>query len=362
MILENISMRINLFEPYIDKNAWRRVKETLSSGFINEGKNCELLKDKLKEFGLFKTNLVNSGTSSLHLALLLAGVKYGDEVILPAQTFIATGLVILHCGATPVFADIDKRGIISVEDVGKKITKKTKAIIGVDWGGLPICIKGLQQYGLPVIEDAAHSLGAMYGDKYVGNIADYTCFSFQTIKNLSMGDGGAICCKDAKKHRLATRMKWFGLSKTAKRDREGERKTNVNIIGYKYNMNDFTATLGLSNIISLKERIIRRKEIAAIYNKELNIKHTLNSSFWLYPIFVENRVKFVSYMKDKGIEVSVVDRRIDRHRIFGGMKNLPMTKWFDEHQVNIPVHENLTDKDIQYVISSIKSYEGFASR
>lgn len=342
---------IHLFEPYLSPFAWKHVKETLKSTYINEGAKSDEFKKELEKFGLRNINLVNSCTSALHLALLLAGVKSGDEVILPAQTFIATGLAILYTGATPVFADIDDRGLISTEDVEKKITKKTKAIMCVDWGGLPANLTCLKSFGLPLIEDAAHSLGASYGGGHVGDIADYTCFSFQAIKSLTTVDGGALCTKNPD----AELLKWFGMDKKNKVLPTGERGGDVTQIGYKYNFNDISASIGLANILTLSERIERRKQIAERYNHEFKQKRSLNSSFWLYPMIVEKRNYFISQMKEMGIETSVVHQGIDRFSVFKPYRTkLKTQRWFDDHQVNIPIHDNLTDKDVEYIISCVK--------
>lgn len=344
-------MQIRLFEPYLSPFVWRHVKETLKSTYINEGARSEEFKTELEKFGLRNIHLVNSCTSALHLALLLSGVHKGDEVILPAQTFIATGLAILYTGATPVFADIDDRGLISTEDVERKITKKTKAIMCVDWGGLPANLTCLKSFKLPLIEDAAHSLGASYGNGYVGDIADYTCFSFQAIKSLTTVDGGALCTKNED----AELLKWFGISKKNKPGPTGERSGDVTQIGYKYNFNDISASIGLANILTLKERIVRRKEIAVRYNHEFHRKNSLNSSFWLYTLLVENRNQFIKEMKKLGIETSVVHQGIDRYSIFKDFRTkLPNQRYYDEHQVCIPIHDNLTDREVEYIISCVK--------
>jgi perosamine synthetase len=341
---------IKLFDPYIAPDAWKYVKETLSSTYINEGKMSEQFKKELQPYGLHNTHLVNSCTSALHLALLLAGVHKGDEVILPAQTFVATGLAVLYVGATPVFADIDKRGLISTDDVGRKITKKTKAIMCVDWGGLPANLICLKSFGLPVIEDAAHSLGAYYGDKMVGTIADYTCFSFQAIKTLTTVDGGALCTT----HPHAELLKWFGMSKKRKPSVNGERSGDIELIGYKYNFNDVSASIGLANIKSLRNRLMRRREIAKRYNDAFRQRHSLNSSFWLYPLIVKKRNAFILQMKRMGVETSVVHRGIDRYSIFREYRTeLPVQRWFDKHQVNIPIHDNLSDRDVDYITSCV---------
>lgn len=351
MRLGHILTMIRLFEPYIAPEAWKLVKKTLNSTYINEGKMSIEFSKRLEEFGLRNIHLVNSCTSALHLALLSSGVHKGDEVILPAQTFIATGLAILYCGAIPVFADIDERGILLNEDVERKLTKKTKAIMCADWGGLPSNLYGLKMFKLPIIEDAAHSLGATYGGKMIGNIADYTCFSFQAIKTLTTVDGGALCTKN----KDVDILKWFGISKKSKIGPTGERKYDVKRIGYKYNFNDVSASIGIANIATLEKRLERRREIAQMYDDAFKLRSSLNSSFWIYPLIIENRDTFISKMAEAGVETSVVHQGIDRYSLFREFRTkLPNQRYFDDHQVNLPIHDKLTDKDVEYIINCVK--------
>ena len=198
-------MNIPIFNTYIHPSASEKISEVLSSTFISEGEIVKEFEAELCKKLLLKNIVtVNSGTSALHLSLDLSGISEGDEVICPAQTFVASALVILQQKAIPVFADIDyETGNISVESIKKKITNKTKAIIPVHWGGYPCDMDEInlvaKQNNLIVIEDAAHALGATYKSQAIGALSDYTCFSFQAIKHLTTGDGGAITIGDEKK-------------------------------------------------------------------------------------------------------------------------------------------------------------------
>ena len=362
---------ITLFNTHIDKSALKIIRKTLKSTFISEGrfvKDFELnLKKKLKW-----TNpiTVNSGTSALHLALIVSGIKKNDEVIIPAQTFIATGFAVLYQGAIPVFTDIQyETGNIDPKSIKKKITKKTKAIIPVHWGGYPCDLDEIEkianEYKLTIIEDAAHACGATYKMKPVGSISDITCFSFQAIKHLTTADGGAVCCKDYKMAQEAYRKRWFGIDRNSdKQSILGEREYNLKEIGYKYHMNDYQASLGLGNLTNIKRRIQRRRQIADIYNSHLknisglklfNYKDDRQSSFWLYGMHVENRFNFINAMKSRGIEVSVVHQGIYKNEVFGGLrKDIINKRKFDKSQIHIPIHENLSLSQVDYIANSIK--------
>ena len=190
---------MDFFSTTISDKSIEYVNQVLTSTMISAGKRSDLFEEKLNlKFGFPNPVTLNSGTVTMRLALIAAGIKEGDEVILPAQTFVATGHVIIQCGAKPIFADINLDGNISVESIKQKITEKTKAIIPVHWGGYPCDMDEINQlakeHNLIVIEDAAHALGAKYKGKNIGTISDFTSFSFQAIKHLTTGDGGLLTC------------------------------------------------------------------------------------------------------------------------------------------------------------------------
>lgn len=362
---------IPIFNTYIDKEAYNKIAKVLESSFLSEGQVVKDFETKLSlELGFKNPVAVNSGTSALHLALILSGIKRGDEVICPAQTFVATALAVLYTGAVPVFADIQyETGNICPESIKNKITNKTKAIIPVHWGGYPCDLDEIKaiakENNLIVIEDAAHAPGATYKGKPIGDISEFTCFSFQAIKHITTGDGGAVCCKEDNDVKKALTLRWFGIDRiNSEPSILGERKYNIDSLGYKYHLNDFSAALGLANLENFKERLEKRRAIAKIYRKELSnisgIKIFDNlpdreSAYWLFGMHVENRENFILSMKDKGIIVSVVHQRIDRNSVFGGeRKDLSNQVKFDETQIHIPIHDDLTENDINKILESIK--------
>lgn len=269
-----------------------------------------------------------------------------------------------------MFVDIDGNcGCIDHTKIIEKITDKTKAILAVDWGGYPAFRIGLREicddYELKLIVDAAHSLGAIYYDKYVGEAyEDFTCFSFQAIKHLTTGDGGAVVCANWEDHLRGKKLRWFGIDREKDRpDVTGERYYNLTEIGYKYHMNNVSASIGIGQINLLSKNITRRREIATYYNNvlsdvpglDLHTYSWAHSSYWLYPILVENRNGFIEHLSAHGIEASVVHQGIDRNDIFGGLdESLVEQRMFDDEQVNIPVHNGLTDEDIIYIVDVIK--------
>jgi len=346
------------------------LKMVVDDGFLNEGKYVDDFKERLiDKFGLINPVLVNSCTSALHMAVNLSNVGVGDEVILSPQTFISSGLSVLMEKAKPVFVDIQKyTGNINPDSIRKSITDKTKAIMVVHWGGYPCDMDEIQsisdEYNIPIIEDAAHSVGSSYKGNPIGSISDFTCFSFQSIKHLTTGDGGALCCKNDDDYEMANKMKWFGIDRNSSPSFLGEKDYDVDRIGFKYHMNNIDAAIGLGNMESIDNVIQKHKDIYKIYNdglkdvggiKLLEHKEDRETSSWIYTILVDKRNDFIKMMKSNNIPVSVIHQRIDRNSIFGLTPGLHNQEYFDEYQINLPIHSEMETNDVYDVIEKIKS-------
>lgn len=349
---------IRLFKVFMSKEAKEQVAETLDSGYIGEGPKVELFEKELqKVFNTDKEILtVNSCTSALDLALHMIGVKAGDEVITTPITCTATNSPIVNRGAIPVWADVNPyTGLINPLDVEKKITKKTKAIMAVNWGGISPDYKHLKSFGLPVIEDAAH--GAYWSDQERGN---YVCWSFQAIKHLTTGDGGAILCDDPDRARL---LRWYGLDRRSGKSFRCEQ--DIQEVGYKYHMNDIAASIGLSNLPHMKDLVFKHRFNAGTYSTMIKNKRVLYtptfdlvSSFWIYTLLLDDPTEFKAYMESKGIEVSPVHARNDKHKGFRFPNGtLSGVDYFDKHQMSIPVGWWVTPEERLYIIQCINDWK-----
>lgn len=372
MDLSKAKLKIRMFSPYVSKRAGSAVNKVLKSKYLGEGPVVKEFEKKFSELiGAKYPVAVNSGTAALHLAVVMAGVKPGDEVITTAQTMMATSHVILAQYAKPVFADIQyETGNINPNDIENRITKKTKAIIPVHWTGYPCDMDEIheiaEKHNLPVIEDAAHALGAFYKGKSIGTISPYTCFSFQAIKHVTTADGGMLCLDSMEKYYEARRKRWYGIDRDNRKSSIlGEPEWNVNEIGFKYHMNDFSAALGLENLKELKSILKRRVEIAQRYEEELSKikgiklferKPNRRSANWLFSMHVERRLDFLKMMLKKGIEASVVHNRIDTNDAFGPLrKDLKQLARFTETHVSLPLHNYLSNGDMDYILKCIRS-------
>lgn len=362
---------MNFFDSRVSPEAVAEVNNVLRSGFLSEGATVVAFEQALaQQLGLAHPVALNSGTSALHLALALAGVGPGDEVILPAQTFIATGLVVLMQGAIPVFGDVQRdTGNLDPDSVRARLTPRTRAVIPVHWGGYPCDLDEInavaQAAGIVVIEDAAHALGAEYRGKPIGAVSRFTAFSFQAIKHLTTGDGGALACRDAADEHGARVRRWFAI------DREGsspsilgERIYDATVLGYKYHMNNLAAALGLGNLVQIQAVLARYRAIAARYAeglagvpglRRLRRADDRRSAHWFFPLLVERREDFIRMLAARDCVASVVHRRIDRNTVFGGMRDdLPGQAYFDEHQCALPIHAALTDDEVERIIAAAR--------
>ena len=360
------------FNTNVSEQAVGEVERVLRSGMLSEGRMVARFEERLREeLGILRPVALNSGTSALHLALVVAGVGPGDEVIIPAQTFIATGMVVLMQGAKPVFADVQPTtGNMDPASLRSKLTERTRAIIPVHWAGYPCDMDEIAgvaaEAGIPVVEDAAHALGATYRGRPVGALSRFTAFSFQAIKHLTTGDGGALACLEAEDERAVRTQRWFAIDRANSRESLlGEREYDALSVGFKYHMNDVAAAIGLGNLGSVPRILARHREIAARYASELaqtpglaltDRKPDRESADWFFPLLVERREDFVRRLRDRECIASVVHRRIDTNSIFGGgALDLPGQQAFDEQQCALPIHMGLTDEDIGRIIAAIKS-------
>ena len=361
---------VTQFYPHIPKNAVNAIKKVLSGRWIGQGP----LVDKLeiifsKRFGNNMPSVaVGSGTDALHLSYILAGIKKGDEIICPVFTCTATNIPLLYIGAKIKFADIDPKTFnIDIDSVKRLITKKTKAIVFVNYGGLPCNLSELKKIAkknkLILIQDAAQSLGATYENKPITSFADFTIFSFQAIKQISSGDGGMLVIKNKKLLKKARRIRWFGIDRLAKQG--GTWENDIREVGYKYQMTDLGAALLLESIKEFKKIDNCRKLIFNTYKKILkkNTNVTIVDSndvkghaHWLFTILIDKKDLLQKKLRDKLIETNQVHFRNDRYSIFKKFiknqkfKNMDAVE--DKYLV-LPVHTKMTVSDARYIAEQI---------
>jgi dTDP-4-amino-4,6-dideoxygalactose transaminase len=372
-LLSGAGFAIPLFKVHMSESVLLPLATTILSGYIGQGPRVDEFEKELAPWlGNHNVLALNSGTSALQLALRLANVEFADEVISTPMTCTATNVPIMAMGAKIVWADIDPlTGNIDPLDVERKITKKTKAIMAVHWGGYPCDIAELNRignkYNVKVIEDASHAFGASYEDQPIGSHSDFVCFSFQAIKHLTTGDGGALVCRETEAYKRGKLLRWYGI------DREAERKDfrceeDVKEWGYKFHMNDITATIGLHQLKSIADVLRRHRENAAYYRERfeglnglrlLSYRSDRVGAYWLFTVRVPERRRFMEEMQKSGIVVSQVHSRNDLHTMFSEFRrNLPGLDEFAAEQCSIPVGWWLAEEQRKYVADRIVNFYG----
>jgi perosamine synthetase len=341
-----------------------KIEEVLYSGYIAQGEVVENFERKFEEFiGSGYTLSLNSGTAALHIALILAGVKDGDEVISTAMTAEPTNVAIKMVGAKVRWADVDyETGNIAPKSIENAINEKTKAIIVVDYAGTPVDVKSIQEislkYNIPVIEDAAHALGTTYNGKKTGNHFPFTVFSFQAIKHLTTIDGGALQIQEKELYDRGKLIRWFGLDKKLTR-----LENDIQMQGYKYHMNNVNATIGLVQLETIEELLKKYRTIGKYLDLKLKglqgletVVHYPNSesSYWLYTLKVERRDDFIKMMADNGFMASEIHKRNDLHTYLNDYPTeLPNLDKFYSRLVHIPCGWWVTLEDCDKMIELI---------
>lgn len=393
-------MKIPFSPPDITELEIEEVVDTLKSGWITTGPKTKLFEKKIAEYcHTSKTVALNSGTAALELTLRLLGIGKGDEVITTAYTYSASASVIYHVGAKIVLIDTAKDSFhIDYEQLENAINEKTKAIIAVDIAGV-MCdydkifeivnrkrnmFKPSNQiqkaFGrVVVIADAAHSFGATYKGKRSGEVADFTCFSFHAVKNLTTAEGGAVTWKDIPGIDNEDIYKQFMLLSLHGQTKDALSKTKLgsweyDIVypAYKYNMTDIQASLGLAQLKRYPEMLERRRQIIEMYDKALlndnvtALKHygeNFSSSGHLYLLRLlgkdeSYRNKVIEKMAEKGVATNVHYKPLSMLTAYKNLgfdiKDYPNAYEMYKNEITLPLHTLLTNEQVEYVIKSFK--------
>ncbi len=364
---------IQLFRPYVSEEAISAVSEVLRSGWIGLGpKTAEFEQNFADYVGARYAVAVNSATSALHLAMEIAGISAGDEVLTTAFTFVSTNHAILYRNAEPVFVDVDDSNLnIDLAKAERMVTPKTKAIVAVHYAGNPVDIDRLYDFAarrrLAVVEDAAHACGASFEGKRIGSFG-LTCFSFHAVKNLPLGDGGMVTTNDQYMRDKLTRLRWMGIDRsTFARSAGGYQwEYDVNEVGYKYHMNDINAAIGIEHLKRLDEWNARRSQIAALYQTTLSslVPDSLRfltrtpgaeSSNHLCVVRVKNRDRIVEMLREKGVSVGVHYKPNHYYPPFANASHdgLQVTQRAYGEVMSLPLHLLLSDKDVLDVCAAL---------
>lgn len=389
---------IPLFKVYMSKNASKEASKVINSGFIGEGPVVKKFEEALKQKFMNRYVVTtNSGTSAEHLAIRMLknpdtnqivyngvtgwdqhwpGIVEGDEALCTSLTCTATNWPVLANNMKIKWVDVDSNNLnMDLDDLERKISPTTKIIYLVHWGGYPVDLDRVKQiqekcynlYGFKpaIIEDCAHAFGSKYKGKYLGNHGNMCTFSFQAIKHLTSVDGGLLVLPHEKLYKRAKLLRWYGI------DREDNRKdfrceADIAEWGYKMHMNDVNASIGLANLKEVDENVISKNVANAhYYNKELQgvpgvtlleNKEGHESSYWIYTLKVDDQEGFMRKMQEKGIMVSRVHERNDKHTCVKEFKSfLPTLDKVVKEMICIPNGWWITDEEREYIVNTIKT-------
>ena len=360
--------------PNISNNDIKLVGKILRSGWLTHGKYSLLFEEKFKKFTKTKYAVsVSSCTAGLHLSCLASNFKKGDEVIVPALTHTATAHAVEYTGATAVFADVEfPSGNINLNEIKKKITKKTKGIIIVHMAGYPCDVKKISDFckkkKIVLLEDCAHALGTFFQRKHVGNYGISGSFSFYPTKQITTGEGGMIVTNSKKFYKKIKKLKAFGIDKDIK-DRKKQGDYDVKSLGFNYRMTDFQAALGYRQLINYKKNLEKRHKIGKRYIKNFSktnqiqyIPYSKNNSFFVFQIFCKNRDKLLKELKNKKIGVSVhyanplpiMTYYKKKYKL--NIKNYSNSNLYAKTNISLPIYPKLSNKNIEYISREIINF------
>ena len=381
------------FLPYgrqsIDDSDVEAVVEVLRSDWLTTGpKVAEFEEAFAARVGAAHALSFSSGTAALHGASFAAGLKEGDEAITTPLTFAATANCVLYQGATPVFADVSADTLnLDPELVERKLSSKTRAILPVDYAGHPAdltpIVEMARRRGLIVIEDACHALGAEYGGRRVGSIADMTVFSFHPVKHITTGEGGMVATNDAQLAETLRRFRNHGISSDARqRQSAGQWHYEMVLLGFNYRLPDIVCALGIQQLTKLDANLARRREIAARYTDAFQeipgvippaVRPVVNPAWHLYPIRLDlekltaGRAEVFRALRAENIGVNVHYIPVHLHPYYrdrfgyaGG--EFPLAENAYGRLISLPMFHGMSDGDVEDVIEAVKKVVGSYGR
>jgi perosamine synthetase len=370
-------MTLPVSRPSIGQEELKEVEKVFSTGWLGLGSTVFDFENKLKDYlGAKNVVAVNTGTTALHIALDAFGIKEGDEVIVPSLTFCASVQVITALGARPVFCEINPDNLnMDVSDVKKRITAKTKAIMPVHYCGQACDMDALMEIGknknIAIIEDAAHAFGSSYKGRKIGSFGDVTCFSFDPIKNITCGEGGAVVLSNDKVAEEIRRKRILGIDKDTWHRYKNERSWfyEVTTQGYRYHMSNINAAIGLAQLKKFDAFIARKKEIVRRYNEafydlkglmllDWNLKETAPFTY-IIRVRDGRRDEMMDFLKDRGVGTGIHYIANHIQPFFQKYATaLPVTEQIWQEILTLPLYVDMTDDDVNLVIKAVTAFCG----
>lgn len=366
---------IPLTRPDFGEEEVEAVRAVLASGWVGLGPRTAEFERRFGEYvGARYCIATNSATAALHLSLLLLDLRSDDEVIVPAITFVASAHAARHAGARVVFADVDRRTLtVDPADVERKLSRKTRALVAVHYGGHPCAMDDLvpiaETARITVVEDAAHAAGAWYRQRRVGSISPLTCFSFQATKNMTTGEGGAITTNDAEFAARLSRLRCSGIDRDTWKRVGGARHDwsyDVRELGFKYHMHDVAAAIGLVQLARLDERNEQRRRRAARYDSAFGsldwletpvVRSDVRTAAHNYVIHLDHRDQLHAWLAAHGIASSVHYEPIHHHSAYRATEaTVPVAEAEWRRILLLPLYPELAPADQERIIDVVLAF------
>ena len=371
---------IQVFKPEIDtERILNELRPILNSGWIGLGPKTKEFETKLSEYiGSKYFVALNSATAGLHLAVKCLNLPANSKIITTSNTFVSTNHAIMYEGHIPVFCDVDKlTGNISVDSIEQALIEDDtiKAIMVVHIGGYSCDMVKINEiakkYNIPVIEDCAHAFGGMYNGKMIGNTDNICVWSFQAVKNLPVGDGGAISTNNEELYTRINKLRWLGINKdtVSRSNLNSEKPTynwdyDVEEVGYKYHLTDIASTMGIIGLETINQNNKTRRDIANFYREQIKDiilpdyqEDRVTSSHFL-PLFFEDRDQVYDLLKNNGVYCGMHYKRNDKYKPFQEFKkvgDLVNAEWYDKHELTLPLHLGLTLNDLETIVNILNN-------
>jgi dTDP-4-amino-4,6-dideoxygalactose transaminase len=372
-------MKISVSRPTLGNEEVESIREVFATGWLGLGDRVKKFEDALAQYlGAKHVVGVSTGTSALHLALMAAGVGPGDEVLLPSITFVACPQAVLAVGAKPVFCEVEEDTLcLSLEDVKKRTTSRTKAIMPVHYGGQPCDMDGFLSFAekknIVVIEDAAHAFGSRTRGRLIGSFGHMTCFSFDPIKVLTCGEGGAVATSREDWARKIQQQRLLGIEGDSWTRYQNQRRWyyDVPTPGYRYHMSNISAAVGLVQLGKVPGFIARRCAVVKKYNAAFSalpglkvLRHDVDNIapfMYVVRVLADRRDDFMAFLKERGVDTGVHYIPNHLHSIFkADAAPLPVTDRLYSEIVSLPLFSHITEAEVEHVVQSVKDF--FAPR
>jgi perosamine synthetase len=376
-------LQVRLFKPCVGEEELANIRSVFERGWLGLGPLVEQFEKEWSEYlGATASVGVNSATAALHLAVTAMRVPAGSKVLVPAITFVSTATAALYNQLVPVFVDVDEDTLsISLEDLERKVTSDCAIVMPVHMGGHPVPMDDLNQiakrHKLAVIEDCAHCAGGVYKGKKLGTWGDIGCFSFEEKKCMTTGDGGMISSNRPELIEPLRAYRWVGIDKdtwkrSAKYTSADEMDARhwyyeVNVLGYKYNMNDLMAAIGLAQLRKLDQMNERRRQIIRRYLdgiasceriRPLFPYKLVENAYWIFGVRCGERDRLILHLKRKGIATGVHYMPLTMHPLFRKYASkVPVAERVWETIITLPLFPDLTDGEVDYVVEALQTFD-----